>query len=64
MKENGLSLLPNSEHSVTRLQLNLTDSQQRDAVNYEPGQIGEFHRLAKGVVRIGVQKKRFKSGEQ
>jgi len=44
--------------------LNLTDSQQRDAVTYEPGQIVEFHRLAKGVVRIGVQEKRFKSGEK
>jgi LacI family transcriptional regulator len=36
MKEKGLLL--DSEHSVTRLQrLNLTDSQQRDAVTYEPG---------------------------
>jgi hypothetical protein len=63
MQENGL--LSDSEHSVTRLQrLNLTDSQQRDAVTYEPGQIVEFHRLAKGIVRGGVQEKRFKSGEQ
>ena len=47
MKEKGLLL--DSEHSVTRLQrLNLTDSQQRDAVSYEPGQIVEFHRMAKG----------------
>jgi hypothetical protein len=65
MKENGLSLLSNSEHSVTRLQrLNLTDSQQGDAITYEPGQIVEFHRMAKGVVRSGVQEKRFKGGEQ
>ena len=36
-----------------------------DAVTYEPGQIVEFHRMAlKGVVRKGVQEKRFKSGEQ
>jgi conjugative relaxase-like TrwC/TraI family protein len=63
MKEKGL--LSGSEHSVTRLQrLNLTDSQQRDAVTYEPGQIVEFHRIAKGAVRGGVQEKRFKSGEQ
>ena len=63
MKENGL--LSDSEHSVTRLQrLNLTDSQQGDAVTYEPGQIVEFHRIAKGAVRDGVQEKRFKSGEQ
>src|ERR1700693_837847 len=54
MKEHGL--LSYSEHSVTRLQrLNLTDSQQRDAVTYEPGQIVEFHRMAKGVVRKGVK---------
>ena len=54
-----------TEHSVTRLQrLNLTDSQQRDAVTYEPGQIVEFHRMAKGAVRRGVKEKRFKSGEQ
>jgi hypothetical protein len=51
-------------HSVTRLQrLNLTDAQQRDAVTYDPGQIVEFHRMAKGAVRRGVQEKRFKSGE-
>jgi hypothetical protein len=63
MKEKGL--LSDSEHSVTRLQrLNLTDSQQRDAVTYKPGQIIEFHRIAKGAVRSGVQEKRFKSGEQ
>jgi hypothetical protein len=63
MKEKGL--LSDSEHSVTRLQrLNLTDSQQGDAITYEPGQIVEFHRIAKGAVRGGVQEKRFKSGEQ
>jgi hypothetical protein len=63
MKENGL--LSDSEHSVTRLQrLNLADSQQRDAVTYERGRIVEFHRMAKGAVRRGVQEKRFKSGEQ
>ena len=63
MKEKGL--LSDSEHSVTRLErLNLTDSQQRDAVTYELGQIVEFHRIAKGAVHRGVQEKRFKSGEQ
>jgi conjugative relaxase-like TrwC/TraI family protein len=62
MKANGLLL--DTEHSVTRLQrLNLTDSQQRDAVTYEPGQIVEFHRIAKGAVRRGIKEKRFKSGE-
>ena len=63
MQEKGL--LSDSEHSVTRLkQLNLTDAQQRDAVTYEPGQIIEFHKIAKGAFRTGVQEKRFKSGEQ
>ena len=63
MQEKGL--LSDSEHSVTRLQrLNLTDAQQRDAVTYEPGQIVEFHKIAKGVSRAGVQEKRFKSGGQ
>jgi hypothetical protein len=43
MKDKGL--LSGAEHSVTRLErLNLTESQQRDAVAYEPGQIVEFHR--------------------
>src|SRR5262249_30909024 len=44
--------------------LNLTESQQRDPVTYAPGQIVEFHRIAKGAVRKGVKQKRFKSGEQ
>ena len=51
-----IGLISDAEHSVTRLKrLNLTDSQQRDAVTYEPGQIVEFHRIAKGAVRGGVQ---------
>jgi hypothetical protein len=63
MKEKGL--LSDSEHSVMRLQrLNLTDSQQRDAVTYRTGQIVRFHRMAKGAVRGRAQEKRFKSGEQ
>jgi hypothetical protein len=63
MKEKGR--LSDSEHSVMRLQrLNLTDSQQRDAVTYQQGQIVEFHRMAKAAFRRGVQEKRFKSGEQ
>jgi hypothetical protein len=50
---------------VTRLQrLNLTDSQQRDAVTYEPEHIAEFHKIAKGALRGGVQERRFKCGEQ
>src|ERR1700730_19390132 len=47
-----------------KTRLNLTDSQRGDAITYEPGQIVEFHRMAKRVVRRGVQEKRFKSGEQ
>jgi ATP-dependent exoDNAse (exonuclease V) alpha subunit len=63
MKDKGL--LSGTEHSVTRLErLNLTESQQGDPVTYEPGQIVEFHRIAKGAVRNGVKEKRFKSGEQ
>ena len=59
------SLLSGAEHSVTRLErLNLTESQQRDAVTYEPGQVVEFHKIAKGAVWRGVREKRFKSGEQ
>jgi hypothetical protein len=42
----------------------LTDSQQRDVRHLQPGQIVEFHRMAKGVIRSGVPEKRFKSGEQ
>jgi len=63
MKDNGL--LSGAEYSVKRLErLNLTDSQRRDAVTYEPGQFVEFHRMARGAIRRGVKEKRFKSGEQ
>jgi hypothetical protein len=63
MQEKGL--LSYSEHSITRLQrLNLTDTQQGDAVTYEPGQSVAFHKIAKGASLTGVQEKRFKSGEQ
>jgi ATP-dependent exoDNAse (exonuclease V) alpha subunit len=63
MKDNGL--LSGVEESITRLgRMNLTESQQRDAVTYESGQIVEFHKIARGAVRKGVKEKRFKSGEQ
>jgi conjugative relaxase-like TrwC/TraI family protein len=63
MKDKGL--LSGAEKSVTRLgRPNLTESQQRDAVTYEPGQIVEFHKIARGAVRKGVKEKRFRSGEQ
>ena len=63
MRERGL--LSGDEHTVTRLnRLNLSDAQQRDAITYEPGQVIEFHRIAKGCLRAGVKEKKFKSGEQ
>lgn len=59
MRTVGLITGPDLE--VTRLQrLNLTEAQRGDAITYEPGQVVEFHRLARGVPR----QKRFKSGEQ
>jgi hypothetical protein len=33
----------------------LTESQRRDPINYEPGQVVEFHRLAKGGFKSGQQ---------
>src|SRR5262249_12562554 len=63
MKAKGL--LSGVEESVTRLErLNVTESQQRDAVTYEQGLIVEFHKITRGAVRKGVKEKRFKSGEQ
>jgi len=63
MKAKGL--LSGVEESVTRLErLNVTESQQRDAVTYEPGLIVEFHKVTRGAVRRGVKEKRLKSGEQ
>jgi ATP-dependent exoDNAse (exonuclease V) alpha subunit len=49
-------VLSEAEQTVTRLErLNLTDAQRQDAVNYEPGNVIEFHQRAVGG---------FKSGEQ
>jgi hypothetical protein len=63
MKDKGF--LSGAEHTFGRLeQLNLTESQQRDPITYEPGQIIEFHRIAKGADRGRAKEKRFKSGEQ
>jgi conjugative relaxase-like TrwC/TraI family protein len=48
--------LSGEEHTIRRLEkLNLTESQRRDAINYNPGQVVEFHRRAS----VG-----FKSGER
>ena len=63
MKAKGL--LSGVEESFIRLErLNVTESQRRDAVTYEPGLIVEFHKITRGAVRKGVKEKRFKSGEQ
>jgi ATP-dependent exoDNAse (exonuclease V) alpha subunit len=44
--------------------LNWTEAEKRDAVNYAPGQIVEFHRMTKGAVRDGKREPKFLSGEQ
>jgi hypothetical protein len=54
LKKTGL--LPAAGCVVTRLQnTGLTESQRRDPINYEPGQVVEFHRLAKGGFKSGQQ---------
>ena len=54
LKKEGI--LSEAEQAVTRLErLNLTAAQRQDAVNYEPGNVIEFHQRAVGG---------FKSGEQ
>jgi len=57
-------LLTGDDQIVTRLQrLNLTESQRRDAINYELGQVVEFHCKVKSVSRDGAKGKPFRSGE-
>jgi conjugative relaxase-like TrwC/TraI family protein len=52
----GEGLLSEAEQTFCRLEkLNLTASQRHDAINYEPGNVVEFHRRVAGG---------FKSGEQ
>jgi ATP-dependent exoDNAse (exonuclease V) alpha subunit len=54
LKKDGL--FTGEEYTVTRLQNSgLTESQRRDAINYEPGQVVEFHRSAKGSFKSGQQ---------
>ena len=60
MKKKGL--LSDTEHSVTRIKRLSPSIVMRPLI--EPGQIVEFHRIAKGAVRRGLKEKRFKSGEQ
>jgi conjugative relaxase-like TrwC/TraI family protein len=51
-----IGLLPGAGCVVTRLQnTGLTESQRRDPMNYEPGQVVEFHRLTKGGFKSGQQ---------
>jgi conjugative relaxase-like TrwC/TraI family protein len=48
-RQKGDGSLRGEEHTIRRLEkLNLTESQRRDAINYNPGQIVEFHRRASG----------------
>ena len=54
LKKTGL--LAETERVVTRLQnTGLTESQRRDPINYERGQVVEFHRLSKGGFKSGQQ---------
>ena len=54
MKQEGL--ITGQEHVVGRLQkLNLSESQQRDAVNYEHGRVVLFHKRSRGGFRPGEQ---------
>ena len=54
LKKTGL--LAEMERVVTRLQnTGLTESQRRDPINYERGQVVEFHRPSKGGFKSGQQ---------
>jgi ATP-dependent exoDNAse (exonuclease V) alpha subunit len=46
--------LNGKEHTIRRFaKLNFTESQRRDAINYNPGQVVEFHRRASGGFKSG-----------
>jgi conjugative relaxase-like TrwC/TraI family protein len=46
--------LSGEEHVIRRLEkMNLTESQRRDAINYNLGHVGEFHRRARGGFKAG-----------
>src|SRR5215469_12233610 len=54
LKKTGL--LPGAGCVITQLQnTSLTESQRRDPINYEPGQVVEFYRLTKGGFKSGQQ---------
>ena len=58
-------LIGTEERVFTRLQnLNWTESERSDAVDYVPGQVVEFHRITPGVRRNGLKDPKFLSGEQ
>jgi conjugative relaxase-like TrwC/TraI family protein len=61
----AVGLVGAEESEFERLEnLNWTLAQKKDAVQYAPGQIVEFHRMAKGAVRYGKRDPKFLSGEQ
>ena len=54
MKQEGL--ITGQEHVVGRLQkFNLSESQQRDSMNYEHGRVVVFHKRSRGGFRPGEQ---------
>ena len=54
MKQEGL--ITGQEHVVGRLQkLNLSESQQRDSMNYEHGRVVVFHKRSRGWFKVGEQ---------
>jgi hypothetical protein len=58
-------LIGTKEQTFERLEnLNWTEAQNKDAVNYTPGQIVEFHRITKAVATGQKREPKFLSGEQ
>jgi conjugative relaxase-like TrwC/TraI family protein len=58
-------LIGATEETFERLEnLNWTEAQKRDAVNYAPGQIVEFHRITKAIPSGQRREPKFLSGEQ
>jgi conjugative relaxase-like TrwC/TraI family protein len=58
-------LIGATEETFERLEnLNWTEAEKKDAVNYTPGQIVEFHRITKAVASGQKREPKFLSGEQ
>ena len=58
-------LIGTKEQAFERLEnLNWTEAQKKDAVNYTPGQIVEFHRITKAGATGQKREPKFLSGEQ